>query len=111
MKMVKKMISERILTLAEVEEILKKREKEEELIYEQKTALEHIRRFSKLKKKQALKLKKELTEAGLREDVASKIVDILPLDKEDIMYLFSRERFILDEKEVSKLADIIAKYR
>ena len=109
--MVKKMISEKILTLAEVEKILKKREKEDELIYEQKTASEHIQRFSKLKEKDALKLKNELVDAGLKEDVASKIVDVLPMDKEDILYLFSRERFILDEKEVKKLADIISKYR
>ncbi|MFQ6087977.1 MAG: RNA polymerase Rpb4 family protein [Candidatus Methanofastidiosia archaeon] len=107
----KKVLSERFVTLAEVHMLLSKRKKVKEMIYEQNIVLEHTKQFSKLKFKKSQDLLKELLSLGLREDLAVRLVDLMPVDGEEIKLLFSKERFVLDGDLVSQIAGAISKYR
>lgn len=98
------------LTLSEVKEILSSRRDIGELLYEQGIALDHARKFARLNLEDAQNLVKELTKAGVREDLACKLADIFPQSVQEIHMLFSKERFTADPKEMEKIMAIIEKY-
>ncbi len=102
----------KLLTLPEVKNMLKKIEKErEELIYEQKIALEHVQRFSKLSVKQSKDLVKELSSIeNMEEKHAYKIADILPLTEDDVKAIFAKERYTPNDGEIKKIVQIVGKY-
>lgn len=108
----KEMVSEQFIPLTTVKKILKKRS-EEEMIYEQKIALEHADKFARLKQSDAEQLEKELKELGLRvsDDVIVKIVDILPVDETDIKAIMLKSGTQLKKDQVQKILDIVAKYK
>ena len=100
------------VSISEVKSILKKIEKErEELLYEQKIALDHAHKFAKLSVKTTKDLINELIKLGfLKEIHAYKIADILPLTDDDIKTLFAKERINLSDKEIKQILDIVNKY-
>lgn len=100
------------VSLSEVKHILKKISKErEELIYEQKIALEHSQKFAKLSVKETNDLIKELIKLDfLQENHAYKIADILPKTPDDIKTIFAKERLSLGENEIKKILEIVGKY-
>ncbi len=106
-KRVKKQVP---VTLAEVKEVLSSRRDLGELLYEQGIALDHASKFSRLKLDDALALVKELVDAGVREDLACRLADILPQSIQEIRALFSKERFASDPEELEKILTIIQKY-
>ncbi len=113
-----KLVNERFVSLAEVKDILRKRDKEckaegKELLYEQKKALEHADSSVKL----SLKDTKELVEKilalnlGLTDDKAVAIADLMPENVDDVRAIFSKERFKHDEEEIKKIIEVVAQYR
>ena len=109
------MITKRIqeqkpVTLAKVKEILSALREGGELLYEQNIALDHAQKFSRLEVKEAETLTKELVEAGVREDLACKLVDIFPQSVKEIHMLFSKERFTTNEEDIEKIVSIMQKY-
>jgi DNA-directed RNA polymerase subunit F len=84
-----------------------------ELSTEQKYALEHAQRFSRLDDKKARKLVSELMKEveGISEPLAVKIADIMPVDAEDIRMIFSKERSQPQKKDVETILGILEKYR
>ncbi|MFA5020234.1 MAG: hypothetical protein WC533_04000 [Candidatus Pacearchaeota archaeon] len=93
------------LTLNEAKELIKEYGGKEEVI-------SHINRFSKLKKKSAEDLKKELVALEnhkIREEQIIKIVDFLPEDASDINKIFVDVS--LDEHEIKQITDIVSKYK
>ena len=102
----------KLISLAEVKNILKKIEKErKELIYEQRIALEHAQAFSKLSVKQTKDLIKELTNMENIEEIhAYKIADLLPITEDDVKAVFAKERFTPSESEIKKILEIVGKY-
>ena len=105
-------MTEKYLTLSELKEHLEKEQKErEELLNEQKLALEHAKKFSKLKVKDARKLVEELeTMKNITDIMAIKITDILPTHIDDMQALFAKERTILTNEEMEKVLEIVRKY-
>ncbi|HHQ45485.1 MAG TPA: RNA polymerase Rpb4 [Candidatus Altiarchaeales archaeon] len=104
--------------LSEVAEILAEKEKAYsekglELLYEQKKALEHARRFEKLPVKQCRELEEKLLglELNMTPERAVKIVDLLPKTVDDVRAIFAKERFKYSEEEISKIIDLVAQYR
>ena len=90
--------------LAEVKEIVDKLEESEEIKL-------YLKKFTKLSKKDALKLKEELTALGnvkIREEHIIKLVDILPKDAEDVNKIFSDTG--LTEEETNAILEITKKY-
>jgi len=100
------------VSLTEVKNILKKVSKErEEMLYEQKIALEHAQRFAKLPLKKVQDMIKELEKLDfLQEKHAYKVADILPKTVDDVKTLFAKERLSIGENEIKKVLDIVAKY-
>jgi DNA-directed RNA polymerase subunit F len=105
------MSDERVVSLAEVKEILDEESKNRELSNEQKIALDHATRTTKLTLSQAQKLFEELK--GLEfvtDSVAWKIVDMLPVYPEDVRVLFAKERLILDKKQIDAIIAVVKKH-
>jgi DNA-directed RNA polymerase subunit F len=105
------MEDKKIATLAEVKEILLGRQEEQELTAEQKLALEHCQKFSRLEAKKVKKLLKELGELGfVTEPNAVKIVDVMPSHPDDVRVIFAKERASLEKKDIEKILSVVEKY-
>ena len=100
------------ISLAEVKSILTKIEKErEELLYEQRIALEHAHKFAKLNVTTAKKLIDDLKKIeAIDEHQAYKIADILPKTEDDVKTLFAKERMALSDKDAKQILSIVAEY-
>jgi DNA-directed RNA polymerase subunit F len=102
----------KIVSLAEVKNMLKKISKErKELIYEQKIALEHAERFARLSAKQTKDLIAELMKVEHVEEMqAYKIADILPNTEDDVKAIFAKERYTPNDKEIKTILEIVKKH-
>ncbi len=113
-----KIIDERYIPLVEVRDILDKKEKdyldeEKEMLYEQRRALDHARRATKLEPKDVKEMGGKLAELdmGLSQEQLIKICNILPETVDDIRAVFAKERFKYSEEEIRKIIDILDQYR
>jgi DNA-directed RNA polymerase subunit F len=105
------MEDKKMVTLAEVKDILSERQNDGELTAEQKLALDHAQKFSRVDSKKAKKLVKELTELGFVSEVnAVKIADILPSTADDVRLVFSKERASVEKKDIEKVLSVVEKY-
>lgn len=105
------MEDKKIAALADVLEVLTERQDEQELSAEQKLALEHCQKFSRLDSKKVKKLLKELGELGfITEPNAVKIADIMPTHADDVRVIFAKERANLEKKDIEKILSIVEKY-
>ncbi len=104
----KEIVSERYVTVPEVKDILTKRSKADELRYEQRTALEYATRFSRIAGEDAHKLVEKLMKEveGLKEYQAVLIVNLLPVDKDDLQLVFAKERIRLDDAKIEAILRI-----
>ena len=104
----KEIISDRYVTTPEVKEILIKRSKADELRYEQRTALDYTTRFSRITGKEASRLVAKLMKEieGLKEHQAVLIVNLLPIDKDDLQLIFAKERIRLDDTKIDAILRI-----
>jgi DNA-directed RNA polymerase subunit F len=104
--------SEKPMSLAEVKNILKKVSKErEELIYEQRIALEHAQKFAKLSIKQTKDMINDLNKLDfIDENQAYKIADLLPVTEDDVRAFFAKERFTPTQEQIKKITTIVNKY-
>lgn len=106
------MPEERFVTLAEVKSLMEAQSEQRELTQEQKTALEHAKKLSKLPVEKARELQKELSNIEFISDVMScKIVDVLPIHPDDVRVLFAKERLILEKDHINQILDTVKKYR
>jgi DNA-directed RNA polymerase subunit F len=113
---IKKVISEELITLPEVRETLNSiredREKAgQELRYEQKRAVEHANKFSKIGAKESRDMVNELlTLEKMKLEIAIKIANLCPRTKDDLRAIYAKERFTLNEAELKAILDIVGKY-
>ncbi len=91
-------------------EILEKKEKEREFTFEQRNALETLRKFKKLEAKDAEKLVEELKALGLRERQAVLIANIMPEDKDDLRVVLYKEYASFSEEEINKILQTVKKF-
>jgi len=107
-----KIINEKSISMGEARIIMEKQEKNRELNYEQKLALEHLKKFTKLKDKEAEKLIEELgCIVKMLPDTAVQLINILPKTADELRLIFSREKFSLKEDEIKKILDVLSKYK
>ena len=109
----KRILEEEGVPMAEVKNVLKKRSKDEEPNYEQKIALEHLTKFTRLSSTKANKLVEELVGSNekIKQMHAVKIADLVPEDEGDVRAIFAKERFVLPKDEIKQILDIVSKYR
>jgi len=104
-------IREKLITNAESKEILKERKKEIELGYEQKNALDYLKKYDNLTAKKMKDLLKVLTEIKkLRERQVIAIANILPKDKDDLRLILDKDYNLLTEEEKNIILDNVKKF-
>ena len=96
--------SKKPITIYESIKILEKREKDGELEYEQKEALEYAKKFAQGTEK----LVKELSEI-VDEETAVILANILPKDEELIRTIAVKNKLDLKEEDIKKIISIINK--
>jgi DNA-directed RNA polymerase subunit F len=108
---VKEILSEELLTLAEAKEILNRGKKKEEERYEKRRAIEHANKFAKIGAKESRKLVEELLKLEkMKLDIAIRIADLLPRDRDELRAIYAKERFALTESELDEILGIVKRY-
>jgi len=109
----KKIINEQNVTQAEAKTILETREAIAEPLYEQRIALGLIHKFTNITTEQASEMTTRLSEEvpRIKNENIVKIIDLLPKDNDDLNVIFSKERIILTDDEVTKILEIVDNYR
>lgn len=100
--------------MAVAKKILKAREKDGELHYEQKLAFDYVNKFAVLSVKDAEAILEDLAGLGIarwKPRHGVKIADLLPETEEEIKAIFSKESINLKKEDISKILDVVAKYR
>lgn len=114
--LVKQIISEEILTLGEVKDLLdevkKERENEnKELGYELRKAISHAEMFYKLDAKKSRELMNELMKLEkMKPEIAVRITDILPMSNDEIRSIYAKERYTLSENELKQILDLVVRF-
>ncbi|MBI1971721.1 MAG: DNA-directed RNA polymerase subunit F [Candidatus Aenigmarchaeota archaeon] len=104
-----KVISEKFVSYPKAKKILEEREKEGELSYEQKSSLEHLRKFSKLEDDEKISEELHAIEK-LREDLIVKIINNIPKTAEDVKVLFQKDVIDLSDEDIAKIIEVTKKY-
>ncbi|MDI6707666.1 MAG: RNA polymerase Rpb4 family protein [Candidatus Thermoplasmatota archaeon] len=100
------------LTLPQVKKLLEKAQKERELSYMQKLALEQAQKLSKLTLTKSESLVEELKKIErITEPLAYKIADLLPSTLEELRAVFVKERFNLSSEELNSILELVKKYK
>ena len=99
------------VSMAEAKEVMTSQEKDKELTYEQKLALEHLNKFTILDAPEAKKLLDEISGVlRMSEETKIQILNLLPKTPDELRMIFTRENFSLKENEIKKILEIIKKY-
>jgi DNA-directed RNA polymerase subunit F len=76
----------------------------EQIQYEHKLALDHVRQLSRLGPKESKMIMKKVIELEHVNDYyAAKIADILPIYPDDVRSIFARERFSVGREEIDSI--------
>ena len=95
----------------DAKKILEKKAKDKELGYEQKNALEHLRKFSKLTQKSRDDMMSQLDKIErLKEKHKMAIVDILPKDDDQLRMMLSNEIVTVSDEDKKKIVSIVKKF-
>ncbi len=106
-----KVKDEKYISWANARKILEKKGKEKELGYEQKNALEFLRKFSKLTEKKAKEMSEELSKIDrLKDKHVIQIMDMLPKTQDDLKVLFAHEIISPTEDDKKKILAVVKKY-
>lgn len=104
-------IKEDLIGNSEAKEILSRRSKEVELGYEQKNALEHLKKYTKLNTKKFQNLMKELKKIErLREREIILICNLLPMDKDDLKVILHKDYTNFTEDEIKLILETVKKF-
>ena len=108
---VKNILKEELLTLAEVrtilDEIRTRRASEEELGYELRRAIRHAELFAKGTAEESRLMVEELNKLEkMSPDIAIKIADIRPKTRDELRAIYAKERYNLSEEELDAILDI-----
>ncbi len=92
----------------DVKKTLGSKEKDTELGYEQKNALDHLRKFCKLSKKKADEMREELGKIEkLKDRHINALLNFLPENLDELRVVFAHDRIVLSEDEKKGIVKII----
>lgn len=104
-------LSEEVITDVEAKIKLETREKESELKYEQKNALEVLQKFAKLDVEKSKALVEELKKIEkLRDREAVAISNSLPEDRDDLRTVLQKDYNSLTDDEINLVLETVKKY-
>ncbi len=96
------------LTIPETKEILEKISKERDINDFQKDVLTYVRNMSKISPEEAKEMVKKLMKLDfVSEKMAVKIVDIMPVNPEQVRSIFYKEKKDLNEEQISSILAIL----
>jgi DNA-directed RNA polymerase subunit F len=102
---------EKYISWHDAKKIMDKKFKEGEPGYEQKNALEHLKKFSKLTDKDAKAMQEELEKMGkLRDRQVIAIMNMMPKDMDELRVLFANEIVSVTEDQKKEILSIVKKY-
>jgi DNA-directed RNA polymerase subunit F len=110
---VKEVLNEELLTLAEVKEILLKiaeerREQGIEVGYGFRKALRHADQFSKISGERSRELIDKLLKLEkMKPIIAVRIADILPQSRDEIRSIYAKEKYTLSNDELDQILDYV----
>ena len=110
---VKEVISEELLTLAEVKEILsriveERREQGLEVGYGFRKALRHADQFSQISGEKSRVLINRLLELEkMKPVIAVRIADLLPQSRDEIRSIYAKEKYTLSNEELDQILDYV----
>ena len=103
-------LSEEVITDLQAKDVLEKREKEGELKFEQKNALEILRKFVKADPEKIKNLMEELKLVeGIRDKHIVSIANFLPEDKDELRIVLHKEYTFFTPEAVEKLLETVKK--
>lgn len=106
----KEILSHKPVPLCEVADLLSEREKEGELGFEQKGALDYASKFRHLSKDKCEDLISKLLELPfMSENMAIKLVDTLPKTEEEVILVFGQEKKDITKGQVKEVMEILEK--
>jgi len=112
-----KVISTQEISNSEAFDIISKKESESEnseLTYREEKSLDYLKKFSKLTKENFEKAKEELLALEiprLEEMHINKILDLMPINGTQIRAIVSTSGTVLVDENITKLIDVLNKYR
>ncbi|MCK4335988.1 MAG: RNA polymerase Rpb4 family protein [Candidatus Aenigmarchaeota archaeon] len=99
---------EKAVSWLDAKKILMEKEKNKELVYEQKNALEHLRKFCKLPEKKYGKMLEELRKIEkLKDKHIASIINFIPETQDELRVLFANERVVLTDDDKKKILKIV----
>lgn len=110
---VKKIIEEERITLPEVKETLLRMEAErlesgKEMSYELRKSIEHANQLAQTDAESSRKLvEKLLALEKIKPDIAYRIVNIMPRNRDELRAIYAKERFTLDGEELDVILDLV----
>ena len=99
---------EKVVSWLNAKKILMEKENKRELVYEQKNALEHLRKFCKISEKKYQKMFEELKAIEkLKDKHIVGIINFMPQNQEELRVLFANERAVLTDDDKKKILKIV----
>ena len=106
-----KVLETRPVSMPEAKKILTSREKAGELGYEQKLAMEHLNKFTKLEPGKAEKFIEDISSVlRMSPETLMQLTNIMPQNADELRLIFAKEKFSLREEEMGKILEVVKKY-
>lgn len=111
---VKAFVSEERVTLPEIREDLlrieaARLEAGKELSYELRKSIEHVNHLSKLSPEASRELLGELLELEkMKPEIAYRIVNLMPRNRDELRAIYAKERFNLTPEELDTILDLVS---
>jgi DNA-directed RNA polymerase subunit F len=104
-------VEEKYASWHDAKKVLDKKFKDSEPGYEQKNALEHLKKFSKLTDKDARAMYEELEKMGkLRDRQIMAVINMMPKDMDELRVLFANEIVSVTEEQKKEILSVVKKY-
>ncbi|MBI5347278.1 MAG: hypothetical protein HZB66_01565 [Candidatus Aenigmarchaeota archaeon] len=104
--------NEDFISIFEAKKILEERQKQKDLVYEQKICLELLNKIGNIPESRLKAMKEELEKITiLKSRHIAIIINAMPDTEEEVEVLFSKERTNLKKEEIKQVAEIVKKYK
>ena len=104
-------LDEKMISWAAARKILEKKAKDKELGYEQKNAMEHLKKFSKMAEKKVDEMVAALQKnERLKDRHIMNVVNHLPKNMDELNILFSNEIITLSEDDKKAILKVVSKF-
>jgi len=102
---------EKYVSWHDAKKIMEKKAKDSEPGYEQKNALEHLKKFCKLTDKDAKAMREELGKTGkLKDRQIIAVMNMMPKDMDELRVLFANEIVSLTDDQKKEILSVVKKY-